>query len=93
LRRVRWSPAAAADLEEIHGYLSANLPSLAQSTITTLYKAARSLKTSTHRGRLGKQEGTRELMAPMPYIIVQGVEAQMVHIFWGYSRVATAALI
>jgi len=82
LRRVRWSPAAAEDLEGISDYLREHHPGLRQSTISSLYKAARSLKTSSHRGRLGKREGTRELiMAPMPYVIVYGVEPQMVHIF------------
>lgn len=52
-----------------------------QSTIRSLYDAARSLKISSNRGRLGKKEGTRELVvAPMPYIIVYAVEPQMVHI-------------
>jgi toxin ParE1/3/4 len=82
LRRIRWSPAAANDLESIRDYLREQHPALMQSTIRSLYNAARSLRTSSHRGRLGKKEGTRELvMAPMPYIIVYGVEAQTVHIF------------
>jgi len=53
-----------------------------ESTIRKLYEAARSLKRFPHRGRIGQQEGTRELIiAPMPYIIVYGVEREMVHIF------------
>jgi hypothetical protein len=35
-----------------------------------------------HRGRVGWKAGTRELvLAPLPYIIVYGVEPEMVHIF------------
>jgi addiction module RelE/StbE family toxin len=82
LKRIRWSPAAASDLESIRNYLREHHLSLMQPTIRSLYHAARSLKTSSHRGRAGKKEGTRELvMAPMPYIIVYGVEFETVHIF------------
>ena len=57
-------------------------PSLTQSTIRKLYDAARSLKRFPNRGRIGQKEGTRELvMAPMPYLIVYGVEPETVHIF------------
>jgi len=55
---------------------------LAQGTIRKLYDAARSLKRFPNRGRVGHKEGTRELIvAPMPYIIVYGVEAEVVHIY------------
>lgn len=37
MMRVRWTPAAATDLEEIHEYLAENYPHLASSTITKLY--------------------------------------------------------
>ena len=82
MRHIRWAPAAADDLEGILNYLREHHPSLAQSTIRKLYLAARSLKQFSNRGRMGQREGTRELvMTPLPYIIVYGVEPQMVHIF------------
>lgn len=52
-----------------------------QPTIRRLYDAAYSLKTSTNRGRIGKLGNTRELvMAPLPYVIVYAVEAELVHV-------------
>lgn len=55
---------------------------MAQPTIRTLYDAARSLKRFPNRGRIGQKEGTRELVvARTPYIIVYGVDQEMVHIF------------
>jgi toxin ParE1/3/4 len=43
---------------------------------------ARSLKRFPNRGRIGYNEGTRELIvAPTPYIIVYGVEREVVHFF------------
>jgi plasmid stabilization system protein ParE len=82
LRRIRWSPAAAADLEGIRLYLYEHHPSYIESTIRTLYDAARSLKQMPHRGRAGRKAGTRELVLnPLPYTNVYGVEPDMVHIF------------
>jgi addiction module RelE/StbE family toxin len=81
LRRIRWAPAAADDLEAIHNYLREHHPSFMQSTVRQLYDAARALKQMPHRGRFGQKEGTRELvMTPLPYIIVYGVEPDVVHI-------------
>lgn len=82
MRRIRWSAEAAADLEGIRGYLREHHPSYMQSTIRKLYDAARSLKQMPHRGRIGQKAGTREMvMTPLPYIIIYGVESDMVHIF------------
>jgi len=82
LTRIRWSPAAADDLESIRIYLQENHPAYVESTIRKLYEAARSLKQMPQRGRIGRKAGTRELvLAPLPYIIVYAVEPDMVHIF------------
>ena len=75
MRRIRWAPAAADDLEGILNYLREHHPSLAQSTIRKLYLAARSLKQFSNRGRIGQVEGTCDLvMTPLPHINVYGVE-------------------
>lgn len=82
MRRIRWAPAAADDLQGIADYLREHHPSFAQPTIRKLYKVARSLKQFPNRGRAGLKEGTRELViVPLPYIIVYGVESNTVHIF------------
>jgi addiction module RelE/StbE family toxin len=82
LRRIRWAPAAADDLQEILNYLREHHSALAQPTVRKLYDLARSLKRFPNRGRIGYKEGTRELIvAPTPYIIVYGVEREVVHIF------------
>jgi toxin ParE1/3/4 len=60
---------------------SITLPSCNRPSVN-FYDAARALKQMPHRGRVGQKEGTRELvMAQLPYIIVYGVEPDMVHIF------------
>jgi addiction module RelE/StbE family toxin len=81
LRRIRWAPAAANDLEGIRNFLEEHHPSFTQSTIRRLYNAARSLKQFPHRGRIGQKEGTRELVIlPLPYVIVYRVDSNILHI-------------
>jgi len=85
--RIRWTRAAAEDLEHIKDYLTEHLPQFAQSTVIELYETSRSLKTSPRRGRLGREEGTRELvLSRLPYIVAYRIKEQTVevlHIFHG----------
>ena len=53
--RVRWTPAAADDLEAIWEYLARNLPAFAQSTIQEIYQAILALRTNPNRGRAGRE--------------------------------------
>jgi len=68
---IRWTPAAAADLEQISDYLKDHHPHYRQPTMRKLYAAIRSLKESPHRGRPGCEDGTREfcsILCPiLPY--------------------------
>ena len=57
---ISWTPASAADLEHIRNYLKAPSP-LPQPTMRKLCEAIRSLKELPQRGRLGREDGTREL--------------------------------
>jgi toxin ParE1/3/4 len=79
--RLRWAPAAAADLEHIGTYLLEHNSSLAESTVRRVYDAAQSLGRFPNRGRLGREAGTRELLiTSLPYFIVYKVEADVVAI-------------
>ena len=84
---IRWTPAAAADLEHIKNYLTEHYPQLAESTVLELYETIRSLKASPHRGRIGREQETRELVfTRLPYIVAYRVKEQAVevlHIFHG----------
>jgi toxin ParE1/3/4 len=85
--RIRWTHAAAKDLEHIKDYLTEHSPQLAQSTVIELYESIRSLKTSPRRGRLGREKGTRELVfSRLPYIVAYRLKEQAIevlHIFHG----------
>ena len=85
--RLRWTPAAAEDLEHIQEYLAEHHPQFAQSIIIELYESIRALKTSPRLGRVGREEGTRELvLTRLPYIVAYRIREQAVevlHIFHG----------
>jgi plasmid stabilization system protein ParE len=69
--KVRWTEAAALDLERIAAYLFENALGRAETLVREIYSAPSSLLTFPHRGRPGKKRGTRELvLSPLPYIVV-----------------------
>ena len=46
-----------------------------------LYEAIRSLREWPYRGRVGREDGTRELLfPPLPYIVVYRVEEQSIEV-------------
>ena len=74
--RIRWAPAAAADLQRISDYLKDHHPHYRQPTRRKLYDTIHSLKALPQRGRPGREEGTREILfSPTPYVGVYPREA------------------
>jgi toxin ParE1/3/4 len=73
--RIEWSPHAVADLKTISEYIEQDRNLSTANRITrTIYDAAQSLLAMPHRGRLGRVEGTRELLvSPLPYIVIYKV--------------------
>ena len=68
--RIRWTLAAAEDLQRIHDYLKENEPHLALPTVIAIREAILSLKKFPNRGRPGAIDGTRELLHErLPYIV------------------------
>jgi toxin ParE1/3/4 len=81
MMRVRWTPAAAADLQNISDYLKQHHPHYRQPTLRKLYDTIRSLRQSPHRGRPGGEEGTREIVfSPLPYVAVYRVKRQTIEV-------------
>jgi toxin ParE1/3/4 len=79
--RLRWSLAAANDLEEISRYLHINYPAFALSTVQRIYNSAKSLKQFPEKGRPGRVQNTRELvLTPLPYLIVYSIEGEFVYL-------------
>jgi toxin ParE1/3/4 len=79
--RIRWTPAAAADLQHISDYLREHHPQYRQATVGKIYDAVESLKEWPHLGRAGREEGTRELLfPPLPYVAVYRVRRQKIEV-------------
>jgi toxin ParE1/3/4 len=78
---LRWTQEAAADLERIADYLFEHTSGHAERLVRALFEAPATLLTFPNRGRLGKKEGTRELvMSPLPYVVVYTVREDVVYI-------------
>lgn len=78
---IRWTPAAAADLQGIYDYLKEHESHLARPTLIEIRKSARSLKKFPLRGREGREQGTRELLHwRLPHIIAYRVKLDAVEI-------------
>lgn len=79
--RIRWTPAAAADLQHINDYLREHHPRYRQPTMRKLYESVNALKQFPQRGRLGREDRTRELLfSPLPYIAVYRITAEKIEI-------------
>jgi toxin ParE1/3/4 len=79
--RIQWTPAAAADLQNLSDYLKDHHPHYRQPTMRKVYAAVQSLKDWPHRGRVGREEGTRELLfPPLPYIAVYRAKGQSIEV-------------
>lgn len=79
--RVRWTHAAAADLQSISDFLKEHHPQYRQPTLRKLYQRLRALKETPYIGRPGIEGGTRELLfPPMPYVAVYRVREDSVEI-------------
>ncbi len=78
---LRWTLAAANDLESISDYLHHQHPQVAQPTVRRLYTEIRELSRFPSRGRPGREPGTRELiLSGLPYVIVFRTGDQLVEI-------------
>jgi toxin ParE1/3/4 len=78
---LRWTEAAADDLEQVANYLLAHAPGRAPNLIQAVYNSPSELLTFPNRGRPGKKEGTRELvLSPLPYIVVYKVEGETIFV-------------
>jgi toxin ParE1/3/4 len=79
--RLRWTPAAADDLQTIHDYLALHHPEYRETTIRNLYTSIAELKQFPYKGREGREQGTLELLfSPLPYVGVYRIRNDAVEI-------------
>jgi toxin ParE1/3/4 len=90
--QIRWSPDAAADLQNIVDYVRLEDSSSARRVGRSIYERLNALKQFPYSGRTGRVEGTRELpLPPLPFIVVYRVvepagTVEIVNIIHGAQR-------
>jgi toxin ParE1/3/4 len=78
---LRWTEEAVTDLERIADYLFEKTPGHAPELVRAIYNAPATLLSFPYVGRLGKKQGTRELvLAPLPYLMVYRISGEVIHI-------------
>jgi toxin ParE1/3/4 len=84
---IRWTEEATACLEHISQQVAEDNPDAALKTVSTNFERIEQLRVFSNRGRLGREEGTRELiLSPLPYIAVYRVKEstiEILHIWHG----------
>ncbi len=79
--RIRWSPEAADDFEEIVRYIQKDNHTAARKVALTIYERIDALKKFPNIGRVGRVQGSREMvLAPLPYIVVYRLKGGVVQI-------------
>jgi addiction module RelE/StbE family toxin len=79
--QIRWSAAASEDLSRIFEYIRPDNPSAAERVVRTIYDSTGSLESFPYRGRVGRVDGTRELVLPsLPFVIVYRVLQDVVEV-------------
>jgi addiction module RelE/StbE family toxin len=68
--RLRWSKRAIRRLASIQTYISKDSPAAAARVAAAIVQAALRLEQFPLSGRMGRVEGTRELVVPgLPYVL------------------------
>lgn len=84
---IRWTPEASSNLEHIGLRIAEDSPEAALKTVRTIFERIEQLATFPNRGRIGREDGTRELVfSPLPYIAVYRVKEstiEILHIWHG----------
>ena len=78
---LRWTEHAASRLQQIKDHIATDNPDAALKQVRLIVTAAKRLDAFPFSGRIGRVEGTRELVVPStPYLIPYRVENDVVHI-------------
>lgn len=79
--KVRWTRAARDDLIQIQDYIAQDNPYAAFRVVKTIRERAGKLAEHPRSGRLGRVDGTRELViSDTPYLIAYRIQGEWVDI-------------
>lgn len=83
--QVKWLRRAIHDLDEVEAYIAHDNPSMAAEVVVRIIKAVSLLKTQPGIGRVGRFQGSKELVIPkIPYIVPYRVKEDTVEILRVY---------
>lgn len=79
--KLRWTDGAVENLHSAHDYLEAENPDAAWDVVDRIISAAERLEQFPHMGRIGRVEGSRELVVTgTPFLVVYRVKGDSVQI-------------
>jgi toxin ParE1/3/4 len=79
--KLRWSRRAVRRLASIHDYIAKDSPAAAERVAAAIVETALRLERFPLIGRVGRIEGTREMVVPgLPYILPYRVVEDVVQI-------------
>jgi toxin ParE1/3/4 len=76
---IRWTPAAARDLEDVHDYIAADNEDAAVATIARILAGTEALCRHPELGRRSRVRGTRELVVT-PYVVAYRIVKEAVEV-------------
>ncbi len=79
--RIRWTDEAAENLRQIGFHIARTSPAASRRVTADIYQQVKGLIPMPHRGRTGREPGTRELvLTPLPYIVTYEISGDAVFI-------------
>lgn len=79
--KIRWTSIAARDLESVHEYVSEDSPTRADALVDRILSGVEVLERYPQIGRVGRVEGTRELViGGTPFVVVYRVRHEQIEI-------------
>ncbi len=87
--KILWTKGASCNLDEIEEYIAKDNPGAAARTVLTIVRSVEQLIDQPAMGRVGRIDGTRELVIPgLPYIVPYRVKKQNIEVlrFFHTSR-------
>lgn len=79
--KIKWLRRALQNLEQAHAYISKDDPEAATRTVIKIQAAVSQLGEFPFMGKMGRVEGTRELVITQtPYILIYRVKGDAVEI-------------
>src|SRR3954465_6661299 len=92
--RIRWTPEAAGDLEQICSWIEERSPKAALGVAREIRTRIQELRKHPRLGRPGQVEGTRELvLTGLPYLAIYDVQNDAIRVLRVPARSASLAAV